>query len=179
MQKSKNLHSLDIKAFAKAQMHLEGRTPVVEFERLAQDCIGEVTGYVAWSVQGAMEPDQSGKDAAWLHLEVTAKVPLTCQRCLHPVSVDLLIEQDFRFVADEATALAQDDESEEDLLVLEDSFDLMALIEDELLMSLPLVPMHPTCLSELVPTSKEEEAILSEAKPNPFAVLATLKTRKH
>jgi len=179
MQKPKNLRSLDVKALAKAQMHLEGETPIVELERLAQDCVGELTDHVAWSVQGAMEPDASGKDAVWLHLEAKATVPLTCQRCLHPVPVALLIEQDFRFVADEETALAEDDESEEDLLVLEDSFDLMALIEDELLMALPLVPMHPTCLSEQAPTSKEEEAILAESKPNPFAVLATLKTRQH
>ena len=179
MQKPKNLHNLDVKAFAKAHMHLEGDTPVAEFERLAEDCSGEVTGYVSWSAQGEIDPDQSGKDAAWLHLEAKATVPLTCQRCLQPVPVALMIEQDFRFVADEATALAEDDESEEDLLVLEDNFDLMALIEDELLMSMPLVPMHPACLSEQVPTSPEEEAAMSEAKPNPFAVLASLKTRKH
>ncbi|MBU3647087.1 MAG: DUF177 domain-containing protein [Limnohabitans sp.] len=179
MQKPKNLRALDVKAFAKAHMQLEGETPVAEFERLAEDCVGEVTGHVSWSAQGAMAPDPSGKESPWLHLEAKATAPLTCQRCLHPVPVELLIEQDFRFVADEATALAEDDEAEEDLLVLEEGFDLMALIEDELLMSLPLVPMHPTCLSERVPTSKEEEAILSEAKPNPFAVLASLKTRKH
>lgn len=179
MQKPKNLRSLDVKAFAKAQLHLEGDTPVAAFERLAEDCMGELTGHVDWSVQGAIAPDQSGKDAIWLHLEAKASVPLTCQRCLHPVPVALLIEQDFRFVADEATALAEDDASEEDLLVLEDSFDLMALIEDELLMSLPLVPMHRECMSEHALTSKEEEAILAEAKPNPFAVLASLKTRKH
>jgi uncharacterized protein len=179
MQTPKNLHSLDVKAFAKAQMQLAGSTPAAEFERLAADCSGDATGHVSWSVQGAMDPEQRGKDDAWLHLEAKATVPLTCQRCLHPVLVELLIEQDFRFVADEATAVAEDDESEEDLLVLEDSFDLMGLIEDELLMSLPLVPMHPACLSEQVPTSKEEEAILAEAKPNPFAVLASLKTRKH
>jgi uncharacterized protein len=179
MQTPKNLHNLDVKAFAKAQMHLEGNAPVAELERLAEDCTGDVTGHVAWSAQGAIAPDARGKDAVWLHLEAKATVPLTCQRCLHPVPVELLIEQDFRFVADEATALAEDDESEEDLLVLEESLDLMGLIEDELLMSLPLVPMHPACLSEQVPTSKEEEAILAEAKPNPFAVLASLKTRKH
>jgi uncharacterized protein len=179
MQKPKNLRSLDIKAFAKADMRLEGATPLAELTRLAEDCSGEVAGQVTWSAQGAMAEDASGKNTAWLHLEAKTTVPLTCQRCLHPVPVDLLIEQDFRFVADEATALAEDDESEEDLLVLEDSFDLLDLIEDELLMSLPLVPLHQACLSEQVPTSPEEDAILSEAKPNPFAVLASLKTRKH
>jgi uncharacterized protein len=179
MQKPKNLHSLDVKAFAKAQMHLEGETSLADFARLAEDCVGDASGNVSWSAQGTLQPDASGKDAIWLHLEAKTAVPLTCQRCLHPVSVELLIEQDFRFVADEATALAEDDASEEDLLVLEDSFDLLALIEDELLMSLPLVPMHPMCLSEQAPTSKEEQAILAEAKPNPFAVLASLKTRQH
>jgi uncharacterized protein len=179
MQKPKNLHSLDVKAFAKAQMHLEGHTPLAKFERLAEDCSGDLAGHVSWSVQGGIETEQRGKDDAWLHLEAKATVPLTCQRCLHLVPVELLIEQDFRFVADEATALAEDDESEEDLLVMEDSFDLIALIEDELLMSLPLVPMHPACLSEQAPTSEEEDAILAEVKPNPFAVLASLKTRKH
>ena len=179
MQKPKNLRSLDVKAFAKAQMHVEGETPLVDLDRLAEDCLGELTGHVAWALQGAVAPDASGKEAIWLHLEAKASVPLTCQRCLHPVPVELLIEQDFRFVADEATALAEDDDSDEDLLVLEDQFDVLALIEDELLMALPLVPMHPTCLSEQAPTSKEEEAILAEAKPNPFAVLASLKTRKH
>ena len=179
MQKPKNLHSLDVKAFAKANMHLEGDTPLVDLKRLAEDCMGDLTGQVSWSAQGAMAADQKGKDAVWLHLEAKTTAPLTCQRCLQPVGVELLIEQDFRFVADEATALAEDDESEEDLLVLEDSFDLMALIEDELLMSLPLVPMHPSCLSEQVPTSKEEAAILAEVKPNPFAVLASLKVPKH
>ncbi|WP_333841624.1 YceD family protein [Limnohabitans sp.] len=179
MQTPKNLHNLDIKAFAKAQTHLTGDTPVAAFERLAADCSGELTGHVSWVAQGAIDPEQRGKEDVWLHLEAKATVPLTCQRCLHPVPVALLIEQDFRFVADEATALAQDDASDEDLLVLEDSFDLMALIEDELLMGLPLVPMHEACLSERAPTSEEEEAILAEVKPNPFAVLASLKTGRH
>jgi uncharacterized protein len=62
---------------------------------------------------------------------------------------------------------------------MEDNFDLLALIEDELLMGMPLVPMHPACLSEQAPTSQEEEVILADVKPNPFAVLASLKTRKH
>jgi len=56
------------------------------------------------------------------------------------VLVNLLVDRDFRFVPDEATAMAEDDEAEEDLLVLSGEFDLLALVEDELLMDLPLVP---------------------------------------
>jgi uncharacterized protein len=62
--------------------------------------------------------------------------------------------------------------------VLSPDFDLMGLIEDELLMALPLVPMHEACLSEHAPTSEDDAAAGLAEKPNPFAVLATLKTRK-
>jgi uncharacterized protein len=148
---------------------------LVQFDRLTEDCAGELTSNVMWAAQGATEPKAGGKDEVWLHLEAHAHVPLTCQRCMKPVSVALEIAQDFRFVADEETAMAEDDDSDEDLLVLSDALDLMALIEDELLMALPLVPMHQACLSEQVPLSQEEEAILSQEKPNPFAVLAALK----
>ena len=178
MKNEFNLHHLDVKAFAKGQMHIEGEIPVVQLARLHEDCVGDVTGQVSWAAQGALAPGQDGKDAVWLHLEASAQVPLTCQRCLNPVLTDLDIAQDFRFVADEATALAEDDESQEDLLVLSPDFDLLALIEDELLMALPLVPMHEACLSEHAPTSEDDAAAGLGEKPNPFAVLAALKTRK-
>jgi len=179
MKNDMNPSHLDVAAFAKAQARLEGDTPLLQFERLSEDCLGELTGNVTWAAQGATQPTVSGKDEVWLHLEAHAQVPLTCQRCLTPVPVALEITQDFRFVADEETAMAEDDESDEDLLVMTDALDLMALIEDELLMALPLVPMHQACLSEQAPTSEEEKSILAEAKPNPFAVLASLKTGKH
>jgi uncharacterized metal-binding protein YceD (DUF177 family) len=70
---------------------------------------------------------------------------MECQRCLTPVDVPLAVERSFRFVADEATAEALDDESEEDLLALSREFDLRELIEDELLMALPVVPRHDEC----------------------------------
>jgi uncharacterized protein len=171
MQKPKNLHALDVKAFAKAQMHLEGDTPVAEFERLAEDCSGEVTGHVSWSAQGAIDPEQRGKDDAWLHLEAKATVLLTCQRCLHPVPVELLIEQDFRFVADEATALAEDDDCEEDLLSPAPELTLQTLLEDELLLAMPLIPRHTTCDKPL-PQSPDQDL------PHPFAALADMKLGK-
>ena len=93
---------------------------------------------------------------------------------MHPLEVD----QSFRFVKDEATALAQDDACEEDLLVLSKDFDLLALVEDELLMTLPLVPMHTSCQSEHAPTSDQDSTADADTKPNPFAVLATMRLAK-
>ena len=104
---------------------------------------------------------------------------MVCQRCLLPVDVPLLVERSFRFVADEATAEALDDEVEEDLLALSRDFDLHALIEDELLMALPVVPRHEECPTPVTLASSDEDfAQASAEKPNPFAALASLRVEK-
>jgi uncharacterized protein len=82
------------------------------------------------------------------------------------------IDRWFRFVESEEVALAQDDDCEEDLLVMSPQFDLLNLLEDELLLDLPLVPMHERCPDSL-PALEQPEAV----KPNPFAVLAGLKNK--
>jgi uncharacterized protein len=84
------------------------------------------------------------------------------------LSQTVTIDRWFRLVADEATALAQDDDSEEDLLALSASFDAVGLLEDELLLALPLILQHPDCQP---PTSPA----LVDDLPHPFAALAALK----
>ena len=72
-----------------------------------------------------------------------------------------------------------DDDTEEDLLALSREFDLHGLIEDELLMSLPVVPRHGVC-PEPVPmkVADEDFEAASAEKPNPFAALAGLRGPK-
>ena len=100
---------------------------------------------------------------------------MECQRCLTPVDVPLDVERSFRFVADEATAEALDEECDEDLLALSREFDLRELIEDELLMALPVVPRHeecPTSVPRPPPTTTLGWPI---QKTQPFAALAALR----
>jgi uncharacterized protein len=100
---------------------------------------------------------------------------LICQRCMTLVATPVDVDQWYRFVASEEIATAEDDEAEEDLLVMAPQFDVMALLEDELLMALPLVPMHETCPVTPVFTAGDPAVGAAEAKPNPFAVLGQLK----
>ena len=177
MSKDFSPDHLDVKAFAQAGATLTGSDPLSRYPRLAQEAEGPVDGLmVQWSATGELHTESGGANHIWLHLQVEAAVPLTCQRCLQLDPMPLLVDRSFRFVADEATAEALDDESEEDLLALSRDFDLRALIEDELLMELPLVPRHETCPQELPMQSSDadfEQA--SEEKPNPFAVLQGLR----
>ena len=105
-------------------------------------------------------------------------MPLTCQRCMGAVPTPVQVNQWYRFVATEDIAMAEDDESEEDLLVMELQFDLLALVEDELLMGLPLVPMHEQCPQGAI-ADAGKQAVPDEVarKPNPFAVLSELKKK--
>jgi uncharacterized protein len=167
---------LDVKAFAKVEGHLSGEVDLHSMPRLYADFPEDLVGNIIWSVQGHLRPASDGQDAVWMQLQAHTQVPLTCQRCLKTVMQDLEVDRSFRFVNDEATAQSQDDASEEDLLVLSKDFDLLELVEDELLMALPLVPMHTNCQSEHAPTSQDVGG--ADAKPNPFAVLATMRLGK-
>ena len=172
---------LDVRAYAKAGGHLEGEAPLSAFPRLAADAAPHdgTEPMVRWQADGELVTPMGGAGQAWLHLRAAARLPMICQRCLGPALIDVEADRRFRFVADEATAELEDDEAEEDVLALSRDFDLLELIEDELLMALPVVPRHEECP---VPVKLQAgEADLQEAgdaKPNPFAALQALKTGK-
>ena len=180
MTKDYSPDRLDIKAFVQAGAHLKGHDPLLKYERLAQEAQGMHPDlHVAWQVQGQLRNADSPAPEPWIHLTVQATQPLLCQRCLTAVDVPLEVDRWFRFVADEATAEALDDEVEEDLLAISREFDLRALIEDELLMALPVVPLHDECpVSVPMASSSEDFDAVEDEKPNPFAALTALKTDK-
>lgn len=178
-----NPERLDVRAFAQADAHLQADDPLIRFERLVAEAHIEdgrpVVGSVAWRAHGEMRGGASGgAPAVWLHLCADASIPLTCQRCLGPVQTPLSVDRWFRFVNDEATAAAEDDDCEEDLLALEPRPRLHDVLEDELLMELPLVPLHETCPVPVVMHASDPMVGMGDGEPerkNPFAELAKLK----
>lgn len=169
----------DVRALAKSNAEVSGRESLAQFPRIAEDCRGSLAErMVDWSARGDLRSDPVHQESIWLFLRADAVAPLTCQRCLEVVDVDLRVRSKFRFVADEETAAAQDDASEEDLLVLQDDFNLHELIEDELVLALPLVPHHEVCPGQSAAGAAPEFGEAVAGKPNPFAVLAELKSAK-
>lgn len=165
---------LDVEALAKAAVSLDGAWPVAELERLAASTVvGIPAEEVSWQVQGEHRALRGGQRQVWLHLKAGTRVMLECQRCLQPVPVEVNAERSFLFVHGENAAAELDADSEDDVLALTRALDLRALVEDELLLGLPLVPRHEVCPEPL--QMADEEAPELEEKPNPFAVLASLK----
>lgn len=171
---------LDVKAFAQAQAQLEGQDPLSQFDRLVLEAQGPHDGaYVRWAAQGELRAEAGAQPQVWLHLQGEVQLPMICQRCLTVAPIALDVDRSFRFVADEATAEALDDESEEDLLALSREFDLRELLEDELLMEMPVVPLHDVCPEAVhLASSDEDFEQANSEKPNPFAALSSLRISK-
>ncbi|MEO7953114.1 MAG: YceD family protein [Polaromonas sp.] len=180
MSKSHHASRLNMQAFANEGMPLIETTLLKNLERLAQEAQGlQPDASVSWQASAELRPGAGAEEDIWLHLQAKTSLSLTCQRCMGAVAVPLEVDQWYRFVASEEIAMVQDDESEEDLLVMEPQFDLVAVLEDELLMALPLVPMHDECPT--VPVLRAVNDALEDAaeeRPNPFAVLSELKKKK-
>lgn len=178
---TRQLHAnrLNMQAFAESGVPLIETTLLHNLQRLIAESNGpQPDSVVNWTARAELRPGSSADADVWLHLEAKTSVVLTCQRCMGPVATPLDVEQWYRFVASEEIAMTEDDESEEDLLVMEPQFDLVAVLEDELLMALPLVPMHDECpVAPVLAAGELDAAGQLDEKPNPFAVLAQLKKK--
>lgn len=168
--------TLDVRAFCEEAAALDGALPVAQLERLVAG-LHQPPGdaQVRWQAQGQAVPVAGGVPERWLHLQAQAPVVLQCQRCLQPLAQAIEFDRRFRFVADEDEAERLDELIDDDVLVLEPRFDLLALVEDELLLALPLVPRHePACPEPLALPSEPDDEPEAE-RPNPFAALAALR----
>jgi uncharacterized protein len=177
MKNNLDLKQLDILTFAKNASALSGEYDLASFTRLRQEDARESTNEaVTWSLRGQEIKSEGGEAQIWLHLKANTHITMTCQRCLTPATFDLDVDRDFRFVSSEQIALEEDDENEEDLLVIDRKFNSFELIEDELIMSLPIVPRHQSCHNAYLESLAKENAQSPEfERPNPFAVLEQLK----
>ena len=146
---------------------MRGEATMTELPRLAQSVL-DSAARVTYEVIGRV--DAEGHPGAVMKL--SARLPLRCERCNAPMQFPLEREVTFRFVGDEQELNAlpiEDVEVEE--VVGSPSMALLPWIEDEAILSLPLVPRHDDCK---LPLAGENEST-PERRPNPFAALARLK----
>jgi DUF177 domain-containing protein len=115
-----------------------------------------------------------GRDERCLYAltgSIQGTLELTCQRCLEPVAVPLDIRLKLGIVASEDDA-ERLPEGYEVLLAGRDPIVLSELVEDEIILALPLIPRHSDAAHCGM---QREEAARLEQKISPFAVLEELK----
>ncbi|MEO5671535.1 MAG: YceD family protein [Ramlibacter sp.] len=177
MSKEPAMRSLDVKRFAEDGRAVEGRTLLEQLPRLESETRDPAASLpIAWSATGELRNPGHLLPEIWMHLKADAGLVLTCQRCLGAIEVPVRVDRAFRFVGDEDSAAAQDEHAEEDVLALSRTFDLLGLVEDELLMELPLAPRHDICpVPVTLEVSDEGFDSAPDQRENPFAILGTLK----
>ena len=165
-------HTCDVFELARQGQVIEGTFPVRDLPRLSAS-VAQPSGALGYRIVGRF--DEQGRPGALLRL--TGDLALTCQRCGAPLAFRLEREAAFRFVAseEELNALPLEDDDDAEAIVGGHNTDLAAWIEDEAILSLPLVPRHDDC--QPIATGVREEAA-EAVRPNPFAALAQLKGRR-
>lgn len=170
--------NLDLARCASAGAELSGQWPAASLDRLAIDARPSGDGQVRWSARGERRAVTGAPAELWLHVQASTVVQLVCQRCLQALHHPLTAQRSIRWVADEAEAERLDELCEDDVLALpaQGRLDLLTLVEDELILNLPLVPRHEVCPDPL-PLPADE--LQDEAPANPFSVLAGMKVRQN
>jgi uncharacterized protein len=163
--------TIDPVALAEKGARLTGRLSFKALPRLAEACRGQ-SGDVDVDLEFTRG---EGGDVRLLLGTIRARVRLTCQRCLE--------EMDYELRSEPRLVLLRPGQAEEglppevDSLTADRPIALSALVEDELLLVMPMIPLHDLehCPARaFVATGKTRDAA-TESKPNPFASLQRLK----
>lgn len=155
---------------------IEGRLSLTRAERLAELAArppgeGEVRLLFSRDAYGMIRVEGEVRTRLWLQ----------CQRCLEPFQCDLEAHVDLVLVETDAEAERLLEQGRESALIENDRLDLLELAEEELLLAMPLIPMHPSaedCSPEardLLSATDHDEPPQDEGGSSPFAVLAGLK----
>lgn len=141
--------------------------PVAELPRL-QDMLADSTGEISYAVRGWQGND--GKPM--LEVAMDGVCQLRCQRCLNGLAYPVKLVARLQLATQaELDAAAADEADEQDSILADDHLDVLALLEEELLLSLPFAPRHTVGACQ--PAVEE----LDRSDEYPFAVLAGLKKK--
>lgn len=112
---------------------------------------------------------------------INAKVTLelVCQRCFKAFVTNVHVNNKLSPVKNDIQAEALPDYYEPVFINEFGEVDLLVLVEDEIILSLPIVPLHDSKHCEVSEANMVFGDIsVEDEKPNPFAILASLKNKE-
>ena len=154
---------IDCPSFAREAKSLQGDLPIASLTRTL-DLLADSAGVIGYRIEGRMGERHRPQLILWIE----GVLSLSCQRCLEGISYPLRLENTLEFVVDEEDLTQEEIEDDSrDFLPAQAEVDVLALIEDEIILGLPSVPRHECC-------ALPERA--REMQPaSPFSVLGSLK----
>lgn len=162
---------LDAWRMVAARRGFEGRLPLSSMPRLHEALADAEGGDVAFS----LDFDRDAMLVPYVELRIDAGLPLVCQRTLRRFVLPVALVQRLGLIRDEADEAGLPEGYEPLLLAEDGGLRPAELVEDELILAVPVVPVEPG--SEGVerdwPVTTEEEV-----RANPFSALAALKKQE-
>lgn len=154
--------------FAREGRRLEGEMAVSALQRL-HDVVVDTSGAVRYRIEGSIDTQRRPV----LDVTVEATLPLTCQRCLERMDYELKRRSRFLLVegGEELPDVAEED-PETETMPVDALTDVADLVEQEVLLGLPIAPMHDEAACDAV------RALPKDESPSPFAVLEQLKDKQ-
>lgn len=166
------IDSLD---FANNSRELRGEIAMAEMPRLQDKLVVLEVGFehdrkeeISYTLRGFRDKN----DKPMLEVKLDGMCQLRCQRCLQGLIYPLKLVSQLLLVQklDESSV----EEDEIDSILADNHLDLLALFEEEILLSLPFAPRHPVGVCRPVKEGYVVEEV-DRIDKNPFAVLSELK----
>ena len=165
--------SVDAWRMVSARRSFQGSLPIAAMPRLCGALADD-----AGSAQYLLDFGRDEFGTAYVDVRVQAPLWLVCQRTLEAFVMPITVESRLGLIRFEREEAALPPGCEP-LLVAEDGkLNPVDVIEDELLLALPLVPVNPdSTLPEEVTRPPAEDIPAQERPDNPFAMLRELKNK--
>lgn len=149
--------------FARKSLKIHGIINVFNFLRL-KDSLASDAGQIEVDLLGWVDPFNH----CMLELKVRGKLALVCQRCFEVVYHPVQMHFTYQIVADQIAVDVSDEDDSLDYLEVEHEMSLLSLVEDELIVSMPISAEH-------IPPCEVNFKLPKEMPNNPFAILEKLK----
>lgn len=153
-----------------ARRSFEGTLPIAAMSRLS-----EVLASTDGELQFELDFGRDELGISYVDVRVRASLPLICQRTLEPFVLPVAVDTRLGLIRQERDEAGLPPDCEP-LLVAEDGrLNPADVMEDELLLALPLVPVNPDASLPDEVTGQDPDPAGEGRSENPFAVLRELK----
>jgi len=129
-------------SFAREAGSLQGELPIAGLTRVL-DKLVDSAGCLSYRVVGGV----GSRNRPQLLLQLDGVLSVCCQRCLEGIDYPLELRSLLEFVDDEDDLTQEEIEDDSrDFLPAQSELDIVALIEDEIILNLPSAPRHENCV---------------------------------
>lgn len=156
---------IDTLDFVRNRGALQGKIPLISLERL-RSYLADTAGELTYLVSGQLD----GHNRPMLKISVSGNVDLNCQRCLKTMEYGLDLETKLLLARSEDELSRYDEDIFVDAIYASNELSIQLLIEDEIILGLPISPRHQDTQCHV-----SIKTGTTAAREHPFTVLASLK----